>query len=318
MISKKCQYSIIFIIIYSIFVTLSNESFLIESAIPSSNFSDPAIIINSDSDFIAMGFPGNGSSSSPYIISDYNIDASESLTSGIFVSGTTKYFIIENCMVSSTYVGILLDDVTEGTGIIRNNTCISKNYNGGGIGVSGTNILIVNNTCKDFAQGIHANVASNLSILNNTILNSSYQGINIRYTSESVIAGNIIKNCKEYAIAIVRSSSSGNVVYNNFLENNTYVNEVNIDGVNKGKPSSQGYDEGNGNKWCNESTQTGNCWSDYKGRGIYSIDGTAGSIDQHPNNCFNNRNIPGFIGIGLVGLVFSGVFAFYIAGRKSK
>ena len=176
---------------------------------------DPSILIDSDSDFIALGFDGNGDSINPYLIKDFMIDVSGN-DNGIFISGTTKHFIIQNCTITTEYIGIRVDDVADGTALIRNNTCTSKNNNGGGIAVAGTNVMIVNNTCNEFIQGIHSNVASDIHIINNTILNSAWQGINIRFTSNSEIIGNLIKNSEEHAIAIVKSNSSGNVVYSKY------------------------------------------------------------------------------------------------------
>lgn len=307
--SRKCKFVIIFsvILMIAMFSQFLNKTIQIPTS--SHSYTDPPFVIDSDADFIAIGFSGSGNVSSPYVISDYIIDVSGY---GILVQGTTKHFIIQNCTIYTDYIGIRIDNVAAGTAIIQNNTCIAKSYDGGGIAASGNGILIWNNTCRNFAQGVHTNQASNIQIYNNSIYNSTYQGINIRHTSNSVICGNWIKDCREYAIAIVLSLSSGNRVHSNFVEGNTYADEVNVDGIDRGKPNSQAFDEGNNNTW--ES----NCWSDYKGKGDYCIDGPADSVDSNPVNCFNNRVISGFLGIGLISLTIVVAIVLYSNTRRSK
>jgi parallel beta-helix repeat protein len=317
MISKKCK----LILIFSIVFFGLNASFISEKSTEVPNgapiISDPSIYIDSDSDFISLGFDGNGDSSNPYLIQDLVIDVSGS-DNGIFISGTTKYFIIQNCSIATEYIWIRVDDVSAGTAIIRNNTCISKNNDGGGIGVAGTDVMVVNNTCIGFIQGIHTNQASEIHIINNTILDSAWQGINIRYTSNSEIIGNTIKFSEEHAIAIVKSSSSGNVVYSNNIIENTETNSYIIDGVSMGRPSSQGYDEGVNNYWYNVPTQIGNYWSDCSGSGVYSIDGSSGSMDEFPINCGDSRAIPGFIGILLISVMCILGLSYFIKRNKNK
>ena len=53
------------------------------------------ISITSDEDFITLGFAGNGTAEDPYIIEGYNITTSTGC--GIFITETTKFFIISNC-----------------------------------------------------------------------------------------------------------------------------------------------------------------------------------------------------------------------------
>lgn len=315
--SEKCKIILIFSsIICLLCANLGSEpSILIPYG--ASVLSDPSIFIDSDSDFIALGFDGSGDSGNPYLIEDFVIDVSGS-DNGIFISGTTKHFIIQNCTLTTEYLGIRVDDVAAGTALIRNNTCTSKTNDGGGIAVAGTNVMIVNNTCSQFIQGIHSNVASNIHIINNTILNSAWQGINIRFTSNSQIIGNLIKNSEEHAIAIVKSSSSGNEIYSNTIIDNTQTNSYIIDGVSMGRPDSQGYDEGANNHWYNTTTQIGNYWSDCSGTGGYSIDGSSSSIDEYPLNCGDSPTIPGFLGVGLISVVCILGLSFFIRKNKNK
>ena len=76
---------------------------------------DP-IVIMSDSDFISLGFSGNGDSNSPYLISGMKIEDDTS-TYGIYVSGTTKFFrITDNYIdVMDSGYGIYINNIVDGT-----------------------------------------------------------------------------------------------------------------------------------------------------------------------------------------------------------
>ena len=171
------------------------------------------------------------------------------------------------------------------------------------------------NTCINFAQGIHTNQAINMKIINNTIRNSTYQGINIRFTSNSIIQGNLIVDSTQYAIAIVISVSSNNHIYSNTIIGNVYSENANIDGANAGIPTSQAYDGGSSNFWHNETSQIGNYWSDCKGS-RYRIEGSGDSVDQFPMNCV--PIISGYFGIGVISLVlvFLSVIGYFTTHRK--
>ena len=87
------------------------------------------IDISSDEDFYELNgvFSGEGTSTSPYIIGDYRIDA-HGRTHGIRIENTTSPFILKNCKVYNTSggkspsrsIGIYLKNVENG--IFKNNT----------------------------------------------------------------------------------------------------------------------------------------------------------------------------------------------------
>lgn len=84
------------------------------------------IIIWRDQDFEDYGFPGKGTAKSPYLIQNYEIATNE--TDCIFISGTTKHFIIQNCKIGSFelksgYAGIYMEDIFDGTAKIIENVC---------------------------------------------------------------------------------------------------------------------------------------------------------------------------------------------------
>ena len=65
-----------------------------------SNFKESApILISSDKDFETYNFSGSGTIDDPYIIE--NLAIAESQYVGIFISKTTKYFVIQNNYISS-------------------------------------------------------------------------------------------------------------------------------------------------------------------------------------------------------------------------
>ncbi len=82
----------------------------------------------------------------------------------------------------------------------------------------GTTIEFCNISCNA-GYGIHANNINNLSILSNILFNSStYSGIKITNTNNSIINGNLISE-SQYGIEI---SGNNNTIENNTLYKNTY------------------------------------------------------------------------------------------------
>ncbi|TFH09705.1 MAG: hypothetical protein E4H14_03930 [Candidatus Thorarchaeota archaeon] len=239
------------------------------------------ISIDSDQDFVDNGFSGNGSLNSPYIIEGLNITSSIFMGSAISVRDTYAHFVIRDCYILSAYIGILVVDAASGTGSIENNTCLSSSGDGGGISVGMDNCTISRNRCMNWGQGIHLNDASRCLISSNNISDSTYQGINIRYSDNNTISGNRILNSSQHGLLFV-GTSSFNVAYNNTFIENGNVAMYNIDGERTGNLISQGYDEGSNNVWHDIETETGNLWSDYSGNGSYAIDGPANNVDLYP------------------------------------
>jgi len=179
---------------------------------------------------------------------------------------------------------INLYNVAPGTSKIISNIIFSLTGDGGGIGL-GTmqNCTIADNICTNFMQGIHFNHVDDCIIYYNYIYDSNYQGINIRISDSNIITHNRIRNSREHGIALV-ATSSNNVIHHNILEGNAWSDSYSIDGVPKGSPSSQGYDEGSNNRWYDSLSYYGNAWSDYFGIGTYEIDGPANSVDLYPGS----------------------------------
>ena len=82
------------------------------------------ILIESDEDFAKYDLAGDGTALNPYIIEGLTLDTG--VDRGIVIRNTSKYFNISGCNISNTnIVGILLENVTQGTGIIQNNIFIN-------------------------------------------------------------------------------------------------------------------------------------------------------------------------------------------------
>lgn len=157
------------------------------------------IWITSDANFADPGNPGtygvtggDGTEGTPYIISEWNINASSNY--GIYISGTTKHFVIRDCFIHDGvspigYHGIWLASVQNGT--VTNNT-LSKNWNAMSIIDSG-NITVTENNCSDNKFGIYCRGNTrgyNHSIENNTCSHNEYQGILLDTIFNSRIANN--------------------------------------------------------------------------------------------------------------------------------
>jgi parallel beta-helix repeat protein len=282
------------------------------------------IEISSDSDFVSYGFNGSGTIENPYQIEGYIIEDARPYNehaSAIWVRYTGAYFIIRNCLITTNYIGIRVNNVASGTVQVINNTVISTSNDGGGIGFGSlSNGSIINNTMINFNQGVHLNEVDFCLIEDNTIPNSNYQGINIRYSDYNEVRYNLIQNCTQHGLAIVGFSSTGNFIHHNTLQNNAQDEVYRIDGERTGPIHSQAYDEGVENIWFDATNQYGNWWSDYSGIGGYVIDGPSGSIDIFPQpsgstlaQLINLGQLAG--GVVVVSLI---VIAIYFYWRKKR
>ncbi len=154
-----------------------------------------AIEITHDDNFTDYGLPGLGTKEDPYVIENYNITTTSD--KGIYITGTTKYYIIRNCYVDADRTGIFID---------------STNYV-----VGDTNI--VNNTCtQNRYYGIHINWSVGANVTNNTCTYNGYHGI-MDTSRDSVIINNICNNNDCYGIYLWGSSNA--IVSDNTCKENS-------------------------------------------------------------------------------------------------
>jgi parallel beta-helix repeat protein len=242
---------------------------------------DP-ISITSDEDFITLGFPGSGTKSDPYRIENIRIEAGSDSEICIDVKNTTAYFEIRSCELVSSYLGISIRDTAPGTVLIESNVIKGTEGDGGGISLGADGILVINNMCTNFVEGLHTNYADDCIIVYNNLSSNRYHGVSLRYSSHNLVAHNLIKGNEGYGVLIIRSSYYNNV-YNNTFIDNSMLSTYDWDDIYSFNVVSQGRDERSSNNWYDEVLRIGNKWSDYSGEGEYLIDGEGGAVDQYPS-----------------------------------
>jgi len=162
--------------------------------------SDP-IEITSDEDFLQ--FEGSGTFEDPYLIENLNITTED--VYGIFISSTTKYFIIQNCFIDAYYAGIFLEFVEEGTAMITNNICSrSEQVNGMGICFFfSEGVVISNNICSGNAGwGMEVWGAHYSYVFDNICNNNGQSGIITILSDNSEISENICNGNGRYGIRV--------------------------------------------------------------------------------------------------------------------
>jgi parallel beta-helix repeat protein len=175
---------------------------------------------------------GRGTPSDPYIIADWDIDASTA--DGISVQGTDAHFIVRNCSVhdgnSGLNVGIFLSNCFNGT--LENNSCSNDYY---GIIL---NEARHNNLSNNICSGIRLDLSNNNTISNNTCHGDMYlwlsgnntlsnntcsngaDGIYLERSSNNTLTYN---NCSSNSdTGIYLWLSSNNTIRNNNCSNNNY------------------------------------------------------------------------------------------------
>ncbi len=198
------------------------------------------IIITSDADFSV--FSGSGTLEDPHVIEGLNITTSEKY--GIFVSLTTKHFVIRDCYIDATNAGITIEMIAEGTGVLINNICTrNENSNGVGIQIAFSNkvglrdnicndneahgillffsyyTILYRNTCNNNGMnGIVAAFANNSLFSDNVCNNNGWEGLYLAGSAESNLVSNIFSNNREYGIRMEYADNSALV--NNTLEDN--------------------------------------------------------------------------------------------------
>ncbi|MGW8179607.1 MAG: NosD domain-containing protein [bacterium] len=241
---------------------------------------DPIVIIG-DAGFVSGGFPGSGTVGDPYRIEELHIVTDALHRNGVEVRDTSAYFVVRGCVIEADYIGVNIGSTAPGTCSILDNVISGRTGDGGGINLSSDIVVVLNNTCSGFIVGVHTNYANRCIFQYNNFSYNAYHGLNIRYSDDCLITRNIVVGNGGHGIFLIRDST-GNMVYNNTVAGNGYVESYEWDDIYSYTISSQSCDEGRGNTWYDEETQTGNRWGDYSGSGDYLLDGSAGSVDKYP------------------------------------
>ena len=178
---------------------------------------DP-IFIDDNTDFAALGFPGDGSLSNPYLIEGYYIN--NSTANLVYIQDTTAYFIIRNNFLNSStksFIGIYLSNLLHGS-IVDN--IIHSAYIGIFLNSSVNNILSGNTIYNNLIQSIFLYYSDNNIISNNNVFNNSGIGINVSNSDSNVLSHNTASNNTAFGIVIFEAID--NNVFNNTIYNNTF------------------------------------------------------------------------------------------------
>jgi parallel beta-helix repeat protein len=185
---------------------------------------------------------GTGAASDPYIISDWDINASTAMI-GISINDTDAHFIVKNCYVHESRSGypsypggINLHNCTNGTlennicsnknhaGIklesssnntVSNNSCSGNDFEGIWLDDSGNNTLS-SNTCRGNMYGILLIDSRNNMLINNTC--SGWNGIKFDSSNNNTVSNN---NCSNSYQGIYLDSSNNNTLNNNICVSNS-------------------------------------------------------------------------------------------------
>lgn len=158
---------------------------------------------------------GSGSSSDPFVISDWKLSASGG--NGISIAWTTVHFIISNVVVNAT--GFYDSVVLRG---IANGTIQDSSFSGGGISVfSSQAISIINNTITDSKFGILLDASYDNTISSNRLYHIQQVGIFVR-ASRNLIEGNSVTDGSYGGVNIDGMTGFGddNRIVNNVVEGN--------------------------------------------------------------------------------------------------
>jgi len=136
---------------------------------------------------------GNGTLSDPYIIEEWDINASAA--DGIAICNTSAYFIVRACYFHD--------------GRPNNNAGIHLN--------NCTNGVLDNNTCSNNMAGILLDISSSNAMLGNTCSSNNGSGIDLYSSSENILAFN---DCSNNSGGISLSQSNNNVLSNNNWSDN--------------------------------------------------------------------------------------------------
>jgi parallel beta-helix repeat protein len=284
---------------------------------------------------------GEGTSSNPYIIQNFEIDTGGS-GDGILIENSLAYFIIRNCIISNSvsYAGIKLYNVKNGE--ITDNeftNCgigieLSTNYPG-----DTSHMVISSNNLHNNGAGIQLYGASITDVIGNTINNNDY-GISFSYGDYNLISENSITDNTFgiYSYANWDYESEHNTISNNLIQDNSDIGVLLNDYVNLNyvflncfiDNGLNANDQGSNNQW--DNGVKGNYWSDYTGSdsnndGIgdtpYVITGSAGSQDNFPlMECPLSSGFPIFlivvISVIAGGSVALGLTVFLLIRRKKN
>lgn len=183
---------------------------------------DP-IVINGDANFSdtarAEGWPGDGSSSTPYIIENLDFVLGPTPMSSINISHTRSHFVIRGCNLvgpsATLSYGIFLENVTNGQ-IVNNDIAAYEDA----IRILGKsmNIFVSGNNCSNNLFGIRIFDSSSVTVTDNISNDSFNYGIYLRDSNSSTVTNN---TCNGNLYGIFLYNTNFSTVTDNTCNNNT-------------------------------------------------------------------------------------------------
>jgi len=216
-IQTKISIRTLLCVLLIIFGISSSSSIRVNAATVSNDISSyssltPHASISITSDVELEAFPGSGTAEDPYVIEGYNITTTDE--TGIYITGTTKYFVVRNCYVDASTYGIYIKSIAYSSASVINNSCWNNFW--GILLQSSGGSSVVNNTCNDNNwYGIQLQSSGGSSVVNNTCNNSGV-GIALNGCGSSSIINNTATNC---GYSIREGNGAGYLSYT--IENNS-------------------------------------------------------------------------------------------------
>lgn len=186
---------------------------------------------------------GSGSVSDPYIIANWEINASTAMNggppAGIYIQHTDAHFIIRNCDVHDgrfghagtlSFDGIFLNSCVNGA--LENNTC-TRNHDGVGLASSVGITMSGNNCSSNNDTGIDLGGSSNSTLTSNTCSSNRYYGIYLSYPGYGVPSNHntLVSNiCSQNQRGIVIHTSSNNITLSSNKCTSNYQMGVDLEG----------------------------------------------------------------------------------------
>ncbi|UJG41550.1 MAG: right-handed parallel beta-helix repeat-containing protein [Candidatus Heimdallarchaeum aukensis] len=204
---------------------------------------------------------------------------------GIFIKNS-KNIVISNNSCNFNYEGISVIDCYNITSSFNN--CSFNSY---GIKYNNSPFSIIeSNFCDNNSIfGIDCRYGNKSLLLNNQMNNNAF-GLRIEESANCNVASNSI-NSSTRAGALISKSYYCEFTYNNFTDNieyglifsNSKMNKIHRNNfINNSKEQSSQAFEDDTNIWYDIVAYKGNFWSDYKGKGNYTIGGPTLNSDPYP------------------------------------
>lgn len=172
---------------------------------------NPIHIVGNENFIFANGVVGgSGAEEDPYIIENWIIENSGN--NGIWIENTDSYFIIRNCSIEDSEIGIKLENVSNG--IVENNYFSGSQVN---ICLFDSSLNTLNsNYCEGGYLDIFLLYSENNAVKNNTCSSSRCFGVFL--SDNNMFRSNFCENFDVVGISL-RFGSSNNVLRGNVCEN---------------------------------------------------------------------------------------------------